>query len=178
MRWRSLKVREKRLAMMTLAVAFCLVNYLLVAPWWNRLNEQEQALRKLRGEAGFQREAIGHVGQWREELSRLTQEKEGGSGNVGSQEVWMKHFEELAGKSGVQLIQRRSVQSEEKSKANQLRVECSFQGNLSAVVRFLWALAVDAAHPQVEVCQLAPTKPGDDKLRGQLTLVVGLKPSS
>jgi hypothetical protein len=177
-RWRTLKTRERRLVVLTVAVAFCLANYLVVTPWWNRLSEEEQGLRKLRSASGFQREAIVHMDEWRRDLSQLTQESQGGAGHVGSQEVWMKHFEELAGKSGVQLVQRRSVQSEEKGKLNQLRVECSFQGNLSAVVRFLWTLTADAAHPQVEVCQLAPTKPGDERLRGQLTLVVGLKPSS
>lgn len=199
MNWSVLKSLDRRLVVLTLAVVFGLANYWAVIPWWNRLREQGKELEKLRSEVNDRREEIWRADERRNELSLLTQENQGGTGHVESPEAWMKHFEELAVKSGVELgtrgssqpkdekdsaaknegepAQRRSSHSKNKNRSNQLEVTCKFQGTLSAVARFLWTLTMDAAHPQVKVCQLAPVKPGDEKLTGKLILVVGLKPS-
>ncbi len=87
----------------------------------------------------------------------------------------MKHFESLAGKSGVQLLERRSAKPQGKGNQDQLHVTCSMQGNLESVVKLMNAVLMDASHPQVESCQLSPLKLGEDKLKGDLKLTVALK---
>ena len=174
MKFPRFKPREMRLLALTLAVAFGLLNYLSVLPWCGRIAERNLGLKKSRSEQEYRREALRHVAAWREELARLNAENDPSS-HIGSQEMWMKHFEELAGKSGVELIQRRSVKPEGKAQSDLLRVECSLQGSFETVINFLWSLSSDGSRPRVEACQLSPIKAGEDKLRGQLTLVVALK---
>lgn len=172
----SLNPREMRLLVLTLIAVFGVVNYLVVAPWWNWCRGQAHELEKLRNAATYRGEVLKRVGEWKKELSALTQKKETRSLFVESEEGWMKHFEELAGKSKVQLIQRRSVKPEGKNASNALRVECSLQGRFEAMMRFFHLLQTDIAAPQVTACQLSLVKPGEDNLRGQLTLTVNLVP--
>ncbi len=170
-----LKPREVGLAVATLTIAFLLGNYLVVRPWFEGVREQFRDLRKLRAEVAYRQEVLQRAGGWRQELDRLAQSREVSSPHVASQEAWMKHFEALAGKSGVQLMERRSAKSENRGTGGALRVECSLQGNFESVVKFLVELQNDAAHPRVDLFQVAPLKAGEDRVRVQLTLLVGLK---
>lgn len=174
----NLKPRERRLAILTGLVVFVLGNYLLVAPWVGRVRERAAGLRKQRLEKAYRDETIQKADAWRKELAQLNQSREGSSPHVESQEAWMKHFEALAGKGGVQLVDRRSNRRDEAKGGNVLRVECSLQGNFESVVRFLIELHNDSSHPQIESFQLAPLKAGEDRLRGQMGLAVGLKAAS
>ncbi len=170
-----LKPREIRLALATGAVALLLGNYLVVGPWFERIRERVQTLHKLRAELAYRQEVLQRAGEWRRDLNRLTQSRESVSPHVASQEAWMKHFESLAGKSGVQLMDRRSAKSEGRETGGPLRVECSLQGSFESVVKFMVELQNDAAHPQVDLFQLSPIKAGEDRLRVQLTVLVALK---
>lgn len=175
MKWPNLKPREFRLLVCLLVIAFMLLNYLAVLPWWKKTQEGFRALNKLQAEVAYRNEILERVEEWHHELSMLVQKKESLSPYIASQEMWMKHFESLADQSSVQLIQRRSVQSEEKNNPNQMRVDCSLEGNFESVVKFLHVVLADSSHPQIEACQLSPLKSGENKLRGQVTLVVLLK---
>lgn len=174
----NLKPRERRLALLTGLVVFVLGNYLLVTPWVGRVREQTMASRKQKSEKIYREETIQKADAWRKELAELNQSREGSSPHVGSQEAWMKHFEALAGKGGVQLVDRRSNRRDENKGSNVLRVECSLQGSFESVVRFLIEIQNDPSHPQIESFQLAPLKAGEDRLRGQIGLAVGLKTAS
>ena len=173
----SLQPREMRLLALTLIAMFGLVNYLVVIPWWNQCRGHARELEKLRNDAAYRSEVLKRVEEWKKEWSAIVKKEETRSLSVESEEMWMKHFEKLADGSGVQLIQRRSVKAEGKNTSNALRVECSMQGRFEAMVRFLHLLQTDGAGPRVNACQFSPQKPGEDNLRGQLTLTVTLVPS-
>ncbi|MFZ4695272.1 MAG: hypothetical protein ACOYMV_09120 [Verrucomicrobiia bacterium] len=174
----AMKPRERGLALGMLVVAFLIANYLVVWPWAGRVRERAGSLRKLRTEVGYRQEAVEKAPAWKRELEGLTRSRAVSAPQCESQEAWMKHFESLAGKAGVELVDRRSNRREEAKGGNALRVECSLQGGFAPVVRFLAGLQEDPSHPQVEVLQLSPLKAGEDRLRAQLTLNVGLRGAS
>ncbi len=176
MKFSKLKPRELRFLILVGVSLFLFLNYMLVWPQWERVQSQKIKIAQLKSDVQIQNEALRLAPDWKKELAKFSKEREGSSPDVVSQEAWMKHFESIAKKSNVELPQRRASKGESHSSANLIRVECSLQGSLEAVVKFLYALQKDAAHPQVESCQLSPIKAGDEKLRGNLAVIVMLKP--
>ncbi len=170
--------REMKLAALTLAVAFVIINGLLVAPWWRENRERERGLEQLRVEVATREKTIARAGQWRRELSRIPGQSTHASPHAATREMWMKHFESLATDAGVQLLQRAAITPAEKGGMGLMRVECSLQGGFEPVVRFLHALATDESRPQIEACQLSPLKSGEDRLQARLSLAVFFKPTS
>ncbi|MDD2708241.1 MAG: hypothetical protein PHV34_09550 [Verrucomicrobiae bacterium] len=176
MKWPKLGVREKALSAITALVIFAAFNYMVVMPWIDHCREHRDQLVKQGREARFREEFIRHIPDWRRELAALAQPQEAVPPHAASQEAWMKHFEEMARQSGVELKQRNQKLGEGKGRPNQLRVECGLQGNFEGVARFLFKLQQDSSHPQVVSCQISPVKAGEPLLRGQFSILAVLKP--
>lgn len=166
----SLNAREKRLAALTLAVAFLLANHLLVLPWWRANRERARDLGRLRAETRLRSETISRLPVLRREWEAMAPVVP----QAGSREMWMKRFESLAAGAGVELLQRGAAASDANGSGEPTRVDCSMQGSFEGIVRFLDALGRDESHPQIESCHLSPVKAGEDRLRGQLALSVTL----
>jgi hypothetical protein len=174
----KLTPKETTLVFTTIFIIFVILNYVLVLPWWNSNKEKGSKLNGLRKLVAEQQAAISAVPQWRSELEKLTQIKEGNVLHAQSQPAWMGHFDALAKESGVDLERY----NPKELKLNQVRITCSFQGNLESTTKFLHALLTDASHPRIEDCVLTAPKQGDekreDKLSGTIILTVVLKPST
>lgn len=173
----SLCPRERRMLRISLGMGFLVLHGLVLWPWWQRERVVARELKELRAEIAYRYEILRHAREWKKRLVDLTKRQEMVLPHMESREAWMKHLELLAEKSGVQLLQRRSVRSEEKTLLNQLRVDCSMHGELEAVVKFMNAILQDASRPQIVSCQISSLKFGRNPLKGQLTLAVSLKNS-
>ena len=171
-----LNPREIRLVIATWVVGFVIFNAMLILPWNHRVQKEAKELKNLCDKVFLQQEALKLLPQWNEELASLVQTKENASPHTESKEMWDNHVRSLANESAIQLPQYRPGGVRDKAKTNQLRGEYTLEGNFEGVVRFLYLLLNDSSHPQVELCQLSPLKIGEEKLRGQLTISVVLKP--
>ncbi len=195
MKWPSLKTKEIRFIAVALAGIFIFLNYLFIIPWGKRSHERYLALKELKSDVAKREETIQRKDQWAKELSSLDQKKESKSPHIENAVAWMKHVDELAAKSKVTIQSRPSSSSSEfenkgdranskdsssrlgKMNSNRWSMNCALEkGTWESVIKFLYDLNMDPAHPQIEKCNIAPPKSTEDSFRGNLTISVVLKP--
>ncbi len=177
MKFSKLKPREIKFLIATGVVAFVIFNVVVIWPQWKSVEGQKAKIHQLKDDIRVQNEVLSRVPAWTSEVAELSKQREVSSPNVTTQEAWMKHFESLAKNGNLELPRRSPLKPETPGKANILRVDCEFRGSLESVVKFMFALQDDSARPQIEVCQISPVKPGEDMLRGNMIVAVGLKPA-
>jgi len=187
----NLAPRELRILVITVAIAFLLLNHLVVVPWWNQVVERSWELRKDELDVQRQGKALQSDPEWRRELSEFTQHRENRSPHVKDSDTWKRHINLLADENNVNDFKiNRENGPESKSgakptgrvearlRSNQLQLDCDVSCGLKEMVSFLHALQMDPAYPRIESCSLGLLKQGEEKLKGKIVFSVFLKPAA
>jgi Tfp pilus assembly protein PilO len=180
----ALNKREQMLLMMVVATVIVVGNWILVVPLIQTARNRETAIAQERAKLERVRRTVEVDGpRWRAEYEQL-QDSLGERASVFSttSDV-LKKVEDVGTECGLAVPVKKSLAPVERDVYRELPVQCTLEGSLEGMVRFLYTLQTASGMVSVDQIQIYPPRPSDpSQLKCDLVVVAlaskSRKPSS
>jgi Tfp pilus assembly protein PilO len=161
----ALNQRERILLGATITVVVVGVTYLLAAPLWRRWQTVGAKLKTQRKEHDAMVAYNAKQPEWQRAYDQLRQQLGQSEQKFTQTSDVLKKIEEVGGAAGILINARRPMPVVDKGVYRELPVQCAFEADTAALVKFLHGLQTASGFVSVEQLTVAPRADNPSILR-------------
>ncbi len=166
----KLNKRESRLAVITLIAVLIGVTWLMGEPRYEEWQaNQEESELLARRQAAAQR-LLDQTDALDERLATLREELPQHPRDADVTSQLLRNLQQFADQHGLLLLRREPEPEREVGDLYELAITCTWEGELSALVHFLYALQAQGAIVDVRQLTITPSQGDPSRLRGTFTV--------
>lgn len=168
-----LNKREQTLLWFVVVTVFVAGNWLLVAPLVDNARKREDEIAVQRGTLERIRRIVEEDGpRWRAEYEQLQSSVGERTSVFSNTSDVLKKVEDVGTECGLTVPVKKSLAAVERDVYRELPVQCTLEGSLEAMVRFLYTMQTAAGMVSVEQIQIYPVRPSEpSQLKCDLVVV-------
>lgn len=162
--------RELMLGWTTLMIVLVAGSYWFVAPKIKEGRDLSGRQETVRREIELSKRLLDQKPDWERRMDQLRFKLKTYSLEKDVSADYMKLLESLAKESELALLQRRPEKEKKQGDLFEFAVDCTWEGNLNALIRFLYALESQDVSMDLDQLSVSPISGGKGKLKGNFTL--------
>lgn len=162
--------RELGLVWITLVVLISGASYWWIDPRLKALHEREDSLVKMDRERQIAEYEIGRQGEYEKQLAGFRDQLPRHAPDARVTAELLKMMEKTARDSNLVLLKREPDEERSLGDIYEVSIKCSWEGNLEALVRFLYTIQSQGAILDVRFLTVSPKSGEADILKGSFTV--------
>lgn len=162
--------RELVLGWATIAIILAAGSYWFIAPKIKDAKEISSRQETARRDIELSRRLLAQKPDWERRMEQLKLKLKTYSLEKDVSADYMKLLESLAKESELALLQRRPEKEKKQGDLYGFAVDCTWEGTLEALVRFLYALDRQDVSMDLDHLSVSPVSGGKGKLKGNFSM--------
>lgn len=166
----SLSQREARLAVIALAAVLVAVTWLLGEPRYEEWKQSSAEVDLLKRRQATAQRMLDRTDDLNERLRSLRDQLPSHPPEADVTSQLLRNLQQFADEHDLLLLRREPEPEREIGDLYELAITCTWEGELNALVRFLYALQSQGAIVDVRQLTITPVDGAPNRLRGTLTV--------